>query len=560
MPKDEPGPCDGTFEEIVLFEFPDFEGSCHVFKLGFIGVMYAESDYHIRYLNDRAQSVKVNPGAKVMLCRDPFLTGPCSTFTESSNLYGTTVDRGSVSSLNVERAPAFVCNPNSTQFAIYDQVNYQGECTILAMNEEEPDLSAAAKLGNMRAESVRVGANSRAILCRGTDLSDVCDQFNDDDPDLSDNAISNNTVQSARNRSKEECVATPGTVVFFDLPNYDGLCIRSRAADYADAIDLSWLTDNRIESIRIAEDLQLKLCTNDKSLCMTLRGDVSNLMGYPVGPNLTYYAKTEARTFACASFMYYSEYFDNTALSGTPVTKRCENAPNYDWGVGAPAETNLPADNFSVRWTSEQPLIGGTYTFTGTIDDGYKYWIDGAIAAQNWKENTTTLTPNFNKVLKSGDHTFKLEYFEKTGNAVAKFNLKPYIPPTSCKATQFRAEYFPNRTLSGTPPMVRCEGSVNYSWGTGGPSGGLVGSENFSARWTNTKSYTAGNYRFSITADNGMKVWLDNELIIDKWLNQTFPATQTVDRTLAAGNHTVKIEYFEKNLDATAKFTVTKLP
>jgi hypothetical protein len=46
--------------------------------------------------------------------------------------------------------------------------------------------------------------------------------------------------------------------------------------------------------------------------------------------------------------------------------------------------------------------------------------------------------------------------------------------PTSCPTGQFLAQYYNNMTLSGTPAFARCETSINYDWGTGGPGNGLL--------------------------------------------------------------------------------------
>ena len=41
--------------------------------------------------------------------------------------------------------------------------------------------------------------------------------------------------------------------------------------------------------------------------------------------------------------------------------------------------------------------------------------------------------------------------------------------------------------------------------------------DRFSARWTRTIHVTEDAYRFSTTSDDGIRVWMDNKLIIDEW-------------------------------------------
>ncbi len=51
----------------------------------------------------------------------------------------------------------------------------------------------------------------------------------------------------------------------------------------------------------------------------------------------------------------------------------------------------------------------------------------------------------------------------------------------SCPVGQYRAEYFANRTLSGSPASAGCEGSIDNDWG-GAPAGKGVAADNFSVR------------------------------------------------------------------------------
>jgi hypothetical protein len=81
----------------------------------------------------------------------------------------------------------------------------------------------------------------------------------------------------------------------------------------------------------------------------------------------------------------------------------------------------------------------------------------------------------------------------------------------------WQASYWNNMTLSGTAVLQRSEANLDYDWGAGSPAPGIVNNDQFSARWTRYVDFTAGTYRFTATADDGIRVWLDNELIINDW-------------------------------------------
>ena len=57
----------------------------------------------------------------------------------------------------------------------------------------------------------------------------------------------------------------------------------------------------------------------------------------------------------------------------------------------------------------------------------------------------------------------------------------------------------------GAAAGERCEAAVDYNWGLGGPTGVGVGTDNFSARWVKTQSFTAGTHTFTATADDGVR-------------------------------------------------------
>ncbi|MCX5907528.1 MAG: hypothetical protein NTY64_10155, partial [Deltaproteobacteria bacterium] len=67
--------------------------------------------------------------------------------------------------------------------------------------------------------------------------------------------------------------------------------------------------------------------------------------------------------------------------------------------------------------------------------------------------------------------------------------VNPDCIATTIPAGNWKAEYYPNKTLAGCRGIVSDEGtadSINYDWGSGGPNTCGVGSDNFSVRWTRT--------------------------------------------------------------------------
>ena len=252
---------------------------------------------------------------------------------------------------------------------------------------------------------------------------------------------------------------------------------------------------------------------------------------------------------------YRAEYFDNQQLTGAPALTRQDAAIDFDWGGGSPGD-GVPVDHFSARWSKTAVLAAGAYAFTVTSDDGVRLYVDGALVLDKWTiQGPTTYTVT--RQLADGTHEIVLEYFESGGGAMAKFTFAPTDEPPPRADTPFAAEYFANPDLAGTPALTRSDARVDFQWGSAAPDPALP-ADLFSARWTRTQTYEAGTYRMSVTGDDGIRVLVDGAVVIDGWRYQP-PTSYTTDVPLAAGDHTVVVEYFEFTGGATAQFTETRM-
>ena len=106
-------------------------------------------------------------------------------------------------------------------------------------------------------------------------------------------------------------------------------------------------------------------------------------------------------------------------------------------------------------------------------------------------------------------------------------------------------------SLSGQPTLQRSESELNFDWGTGSPAPSIW-HDRFSARWTRYIDMTPGVYRFTATSDDGIRVWLDGELIINEWYDHAIK-TVWADRNLSPGHHLLTVEFYENTGLAVAK-------
>jgi LysM repeat protein len=121
-------------------------------------------------------------------------------------------------------------------------------------------------------------------------------------------------------------------------------------------------------------------------------------------------------------------------------------------------------------------------------------------------------------------------------------------------------EYFDARWPNARPVYTRNDLAIDFDWGTGSPNA-AVPIDNFSVRWTRTVEFTGGTFRFYALHDDGVLVWVDEQLIINQWYDQPayvtdqqgapIPVYHYGTLTLGPGPHRIKVEYYEHGKNAT---------
>lgn len=129
----------------------------------------------------------------------------------------------------------------------------------------------------------------------------------------------------------------------------------------------------------------------------------------------------------------------------------------------------------------------------------------------------------------------------------------PTAPPVTPPATfqGWKVSYFNSPTLSGSPVAYDDVQDINFNWGYGSPAP-AVPVDYFSARFERTYSFPAGYYQFNITADDGARVFIDNELAINEWHESTGGRYNAV--RYLSGVHSLRIEYLELVGTASVRF------
>jgi len=236
-----------------------------------------------------------------------------------------------------------------------------------------------------------------------------------------------------------------------------------------------------------------------------------------------------------------AEYYDNASLLGNPVLIRQDPDLDFNWILDSPAP-NIPADNFSARWTRLFDFFeGGDYRFFADADDGVRVYVDGWLVIDEWNTDRPVTHVGEFANIKAGIHTISVEYFESGGHA----NIKVWAEKTTFVSDKWRAEYYTNFDLRDPAFLVRQDEAIDFDWGNGSPAYGIDGN-NFSVRWRKTLYFDQGNYRFlaEVGDRDQVKIYLDGWLIVDKY-RESAGTVEGYFANVGAGNHTVTVTYQE---------------
>ena len=218
---------------------------------------------------------------------------------------------------------------------------------------------------------------------------------------------------------------------------------------------------------------------------------------------------------------------------------------------GCETDTYRPSVHISPGTGSQGSSVSVSINWRDNVGlDQYSYWIsfNGADVTSSFSYGgtATSATSTGTVTLRPGDNTLVAEIWDQAGNhGMATVTYTSTQPaPTSCPLGQYLATYYAGVDLGGSPIQTACESAVDHNWGDGTASG-VVGGDNFSARWVGRHSFNGEAYQFTVRADDGVRLWVDGQLLIDRWIDQG-PTTYTAIREMTGGEHEVKVEYFER--------------
>ena len=177
-----------------------------------------------------------------------------------------------------------------------------------------------------------------------------------------------------------------------------------------------------------------------------------------------------------------------------------------------------------VNWRVDEPNNSGNEDYTEMYDDGE--WND--LADNSWEryvvEFESTLVTQTGglpsgSVFPVGTTVNTFLATDNSGNtSTYSFNVT-VVDATPPAISPMQADYYDGTNFDTFKETLPVE-ELNYSWDAGTPESSLVGADYFSIRFQgNVKAPQTGTYTFYTTSDDGVRLWVDGQLIVDNWTN-----------------------------------------
>jgi hypothetical protein len=102
-----------------------------------------------------------------------------------------------------------------------------------------------------------------------------------------------------------------------------------------------------------------------------------------------------------------------------------------------------------------------------------------------------------------------------------------------------------DQTFNNPPTLERIDPTINFNW-ENAPPDPSIGLTNYTAEWTGSvKPQFSETYTFYATAEDGVRVWVDGQLIIDEWFDQPTTTYQGSIALNAQQLYDIQVEYYE---------------
>ena len=120
--------------------------------------------------------------------------------------------------------------------------------------------------------------------------------------------------------------------------------------------------------------------------------------------------------------------------------------------------------------------------------------------------------------------------------------------------TGLQAQYFDNMNFTDLK-LTRTDATVDFDWGGGTPHSS-IGVDSFTVRWQGkVEPQYSQTYTFYTQTDDGVRLWVNGQLVIDKWIDQG-PTEWSGQIALTAGQrYDIVMEFYENGGGAMSRLS-----
>jgi hypothetical protein len=223
--------------------------------------------------------------------------------------------------------------------------------------------------------------------------------------------------------------------------------------------------------------------------------------------------------------------------------------------AAAPLTAYSPIPSDGAKWVATDADLSWTAGATGIKHDVYFGTDQTAVA--NGTAGTLKSSQQTPKTYEPGTLALDTTYYwriDEFDSGVAKYPGTVWSFTTIGANAGIRGYYFNNMNLTGAPALVRIDPAIGFNWGAGTP-GAPITVDTFSVRWVGVvEAQYSEPYVFTTNSDDGIRMWLNDVLIIDSWIDQSAAMHSSSAINLIAGQrYGVRVEFYENGGDAVAQ-------
>ncbi|HKK73831.1 MAG TPA: PQQ-dependent sugar dehydrogenase [Saprospiraceae bacterium] len=104
----------------------------------------------------------------------------------------------------------------------------------------------------------------------------------------------------------------------------------------------------------------------------------------------------------------------------------------------------------------------------------------------------------------------------------------------------------PEATFRTSPVFQRIDPTINFNWAASSPQEDRVDADLFTVRWSGyVEPFVSERYTFYPSTDDGVRLWVDDQLIIDQWVPQGITESSGSIELEKGKRYRIRMEYYE---------------